>query len=67
MCLCVCVLMADTFMAAVTGSDILQQGKCISLIGTLFEMPHLWTDDGTAWQSVALWRVCECVCVTLSG
>lgn len=25
----------DTFMAVMSGSDILQQGKCISVIGTV--------------------------------
>lgn len=55
MCVCIYVWLADTFKAAVTWSDIPQQGKCISLIGTLFKIHHLWTDSGTAWQSVALW------------
>lgn len=59
--MCVCVFMADTFRAAVTGSDVLQQGKCISLIGTLFEMYHAW--PVRQWNSVFLLCVCVCVCL----
>ncbi len=55
--------MAETFMAAMTGSDILQRGKCISLIGTLFEMHHLWIDNGATWLFSECVNVGVCVCV----
>lgn len=50
---------ADPFVAAMTESDILQQGKCISLIGTVFEMDHRQT--GQQWNSMAVRHSRVCV------